>query len=187
MSPQLQRGSEDCFQRTMLAAQRLCPVLKRFSSTHSLHGSSWPGSQTDGTATREWFTTSVADHSALQAARAVMSSAGWLHHIGHLVMTQLCKICLKVGREIPPFPFYDLWLCVLLIVITIFLIKGRNNYGHHKVKTARPRGNGSVNFEQSLALFHLMQQQLLCTLSSQFAWTIAYPFTLVYLLFSWPA
>jgi len=26
ISPQLQRGSEDCFQRTMLAAQRPCPV-----------------------------------------------------------------------------------------------------------------------------------------------------------------
>src|SRR6218665_2542236 len=64
--------------------QRPCPVLKRFSSTHSLRGSSWPGGQTDSTATREWFTTSVADHSAHQADRAVMSSAGWLHHIGRL-------------------------------------------------------------------------------------------------------
>src|SRR6218665_2953697 len=71
-----------------LAAQRPCPVLKRFSSTHSIRGSSWPGGQTDGTATREWFTTSVADHSAHQADRAVMSSAGWLHHIG----------CLEEGR-----------------------------------------------------------------------------------------
>src|SRR6218665_2129600 len=84
ISPQLQRGSEDCFQRTMLAAQRPCPVLKRFSSTHSLRGSSWPGGQTDGMATRQWFTTSVADHSAHQADRAVMSSAGWLHHVGRL-------------------------------------------------------------------------------------------------------
>src|SRR6218665_224660 len=32
----------------------------------------------------------------------------------------------------------------------------------------------SVSFPQSLALFHLAQQQPLCTLSSQFAWTIAY-------------
>src|SRR6218665_1352128 len=68
----------------MLAAQRPCPVLKRFSSTHSLRGSSWPGGQTDGTATREWFTTSVADHSAHQVNRAGMSSAGWFHHIGRL-------------------------------------------------------------------------------------------------------
>src|SRR6218665_1983848 len=80
----MQRGSEDCFQRTMLAARRPCPVLKRFSSTRSLRGSSWPEGQTDGTATREWFTTSVADHSALQAPTAVMSSAGWLLHIGRL-------------------------------------------------------------------------------------------------------
>src|SRR6218665_717525 len=34
--------------------------------------------------TREWFTTSVANHSAHQADRAVMSSADWLHHIGRL-------------------------------------------------------------------------------------------------------
>src|SRR6218665_3941974 len=64
---QLKIGSEDCLERTMLAAQRPCPVLKRFSSTHYLRSSSWPGGQTDGTATREWFTTSVAEHSAHQA------------------------------------------------------------------------------------------------------------------------
>src|SRR6218665_1803980 len=42
----------------------------------------------------------------------------------------------------------------------------------------------SVSFAQSLALFHLAQQQPMCTLSSQFAWTIAYPFTLACLLFA---
>src|SRR6218665_114508 len=47
-------SNEPCWRR---------PVLKRFSSTHSLRGSSWPGGQTDGIATREWFTASVADHS----------------------------------------------------------------------------------------------------------------------------
>ena len=31
----------------MLAVQRPCPVLKRFSNTHSLRGSSWPGGQSD--------------------------------------------------------------------------------------------------------------------------------------------
>ena len=74
ISQQLQRGSEDCFQRTMLAEQRPCPVLERFNqsnirlltneyliycSTHFLRGISWPGGQTDGTG--EWFTTSVAE------------------------------------------------------------------------------------------------------------------------------
>ena len=42
------------------------------------------GGQTDGTATRKWFATSVDDHSTLQAELAVMSSAGGSNHTGRL-------------------------------------------------------------------------------------------------------
>src|SRR6218665_1985672 len=55
----------------------------------------------DRQATRESFTTSVADHSAIQAARAVMSSAGWLHHVGRLedLDVNLGFVC--VGFRLP--------------------------------------------------------------------------------------
>ncbi len=83
-SPQLQFGLVAWPHRTRLTAHRPCPVRNRFSIDQCRRGRSKPGGQTDGSATREWFTTSVAAHSSLHAELAVISSGSGSSQTGFL-------------------------------------------------------------------------------------------------------
>ncbi len=58
--------------------------LDWFSVDQCRRGRSKPGGQTDGSATREWFTTSVSAHSSLHAELAVISYGGGSSQIGFL-------------------------------------------------------------------------------------------------------
>ncbi len=83
-SPQLQFGLVAWPHRTRLTAHRPCPIRNRFSIDQCRRGRSKPGGQTDGSATRKWFTTSVAAHSSLHAELAIISSGGGSSQTGFL-------------------------------------------------------------------------------------------------------
>ncbi len=83
-SPQLQFGLVAWPHRTRLTAHRPCPVRNRFSIDQCCRGRSKPGGHTDGLATSEWFTASVAAHSSLHAELAVISSGGESSQTGFL-------------------------------------------------------------------------------------------------------
>ena len=63
---------------------RPCPVRNLFRVVQFRRGRSKPGGQTGSSATRERFTTSVVDHSALHAEFALMSSGGGSNQTGRL-------------------------------------------------------------------------------------------------------
>ena len=83
-APQLHVGSVAWPHRTRFVAQRPCPVRNRFSVFHCWRGRSKPGGRADGSATRERFTASSVDHSALHADVADQSSGGGSNQIGCL-------------------------------------------------------------------------------------------------------